>query len=250
LAKNLPFLKFFPGDWLQNANLRRCSHAAKGVWIDMLCLMHQSEERGVLVTAGKPWSDGDIAAALGGDPNVTLVCLHELLDKGVARRDKREAVYSGRMVRDESKRTKCAEAGKKGGGNPTFGGDSKGGRKGANKGGPKDKSPEAQTSERESEDSLRGPPREPDRLRQAVIAAFALNPVTPNDWSRLGKSMKEYRAKGVKPEEVAGALLRYRQAWPNITASPDALINHWDKFGPGAAPLRPAKTPDALKGRW
>ena len=32
----LPAFQFYPGDWRKDPNLCRCSHAAKGVWIDMI----------------------------------------------------------------------------------------------------------------------------------------------------------------------------------------------------------------------
>lgn len=55
-----PSLQFYPGDWQRNPKLRRCSHAEKGVWIDVMCLMHDSEEYGVL-----RWPLADIAQAVG-----------------------------------------------------------------------------------------------------------------------------------------------------------------------------------------
>ena len=56
----LPAFQFYPGDWRKDPNLCRCSHAAKGVWIDMICLMHETEERGVLSTNGIPWTEDDM----------------------------------------------------------------------------------------------------------------------------------------------------------------------------------------------
>lgn len=120
-----PAFQFYVGDWLKDPNLRRCSHAAKGVWIDALCLMFESEERGVLATANLPWSDDEVAQAIGGDRTVTLACMSELTLKGVMHRDTRGALYSKRMVRDEHKRQACSEAGKRGG-NPTLKGNPKG----------------------------------------------------------------------------------------------------------------------------
>lgn len=140
----LPAFQFYPGDWLKDANLRRCSHAAKGVWIDMLCLMFEADERGVLATNGVAWSDEDIACAIGGDTTTTISAIQELTFKGVAKRRSNGAVYSKRMVADENKRQLCSAAGKKGGGNPnltqkdpTFKGQPKGGSKGESKGGSK-----------------------------------------------------------------------------------------------------------------
>ncbi|WP_374419390.1 hypothetical protein [Chromobacterium sp.] len=55
-----PSFQFYPADWLGNSNLRRCTHAEKGVWMDVLCLMHDSEEYGIL-----RWSLKEIAQAVG-----------------------------------------------------------------------------------------------------------------------------------------------------------------------------------------
>ena len=35
-----PSFQFYPEDWLANANLRRCTHEEKGIWIDVMCLLH------------------------------------------------------------------------------------------------------------------------------------------------------------------------------------------------------------------
>src|SRR5260364_174577 len=43
-----PSFQFYPADWQANSNLRRCTHAEKGVWISVMCLMHDSEEYGIL----------------------------------------------------------------------------------------------------------------------------------------------------------------------------------------------------------
>lgn len=69
-----PSFQFYPGDWLGNSNLRRCTHAEKGVWIDVMCLMHDSEEYGVL-----RWSLKEIASAVG----CKLADLKSLITKGV-----------------------------------------------------------------------------------------------------------------------------------------------------------------------
>lgn len=111
----LPSFQFYPGDWMKDPNLRRCSRAARGMWVDMLCLMFECEDRGVLSTGGEPWSDEDIAAAAGGDISEGLSCIAELLRKGVAHRNQSGAIFSKRMVRDEQIRTERAKAGQKGG---------------------------------------------------------------------------------------------------------------------------------------
>ena len=73
-----PAFQFYPGDWKRNANLRRCSPAARGAWIDVLCLMHDSDEYGVL-----RWPLKEIANAAG----ISMKLLRELVDKSVLKGD-------------------------------------------------------------------------------------------------------------------------------------------------------------------
>jgi hypothetical protein len=133
MSSRLPWFKFYPSDWLTDPELNACSPGARAFWIDALCLLHEMREVGVFKTNGISWTDHKIAAAVRGDTTCNLVFLRELLDAGVAVRAADGSVFSRRMVRDESKRAKCSEAGKRGGGSPTF----KGQPKGENKGAPK-----------------------------------------------------------------------------------------------------------------
>lgn len=69
-----PSFQFYPADWRNNAKLRRCSEAARGAWMDVLCVLHDSDEYGVC-----RWPLADIARAAG----VPLKLLKELSSKGV-----------------------------------------------------------------------------------------------------------------------------------------------------------------------
>lgn len=48
MPAKLPFLKFFPADWVTDPNLSMCSASTRGIWIDMICAMHQSDRSGTL----------------------------------------------------------------------------------------------------------------------------------------------------------------------------------------------------------
>jgi hypothetical protein len=69
-----PSFQFYPADWLSNLNLKRCTHAEKGVWMDLLCLFHDSDEYGVL-----RWSLKEIAKVIGCRP----IILKNLIQHGV-----------------------------------------------------------------------------------------------------------------------------------------------------------------------
>lgn len=69
-----PSLQFYPADWRSNSNLRRRSWAARGAWIEVICLMHDSDEYGIL-----RWPLDEIALAAGCPTDL----LRELAAKGV-----------------------------------------------------------------------------------------------------------------------------------------------------------------------
>ncbi len=119
-----PSFQFYPADWRNNGNLRRCTWEARGVWVEVMGLLHDSDEYGLL-----RWPLKEIAQALGAP----MRAVQELVSKGVfkgADRGQCEAFvytprsgrkdgspvllvaaqegpvwYSSRMVRDEYVRT-------------------------------------------------------------------------------------------------------------------------------------------------
>ena len=112
----LPWFKFYPGDWMKDPNLRRCSLAARGILTDIMCLMFEAKPRGVLQNCdGSPWSNADISRACGSDTRSTSKAISELESKGVLSRNERNCLYSRRLIRDEETRSVRAEAGSKGG---------------------------------------------------------------------------------------------------------------------------------------
>jgi hypothetical protein len=114
-----PFMKFFPRDWMGDDRLRLCSLPARGLWIDMLCLMHSAPRRGYLQTAtGSPLPLEQLARSTGCSTEEVTRLVSELKAAGVPDCTEHGVIYSRRMVREESKREKCSQAGKQGGGNP------------------------------------------------------------------------------------------------------------------------------------
>lgn len=69
-----PSFQFYHGDWRSNAKLRRLSHGLRGIWLEVMCLMADDDEFGLL-----RWPLEDIAAAVP----CKLAELRELIAKGV-----------------------------------------------------------------------------------------------------------------------------------------------------------------------
>jgi hypothetical protein len=80
-----PAIQFYIGDWMKDPALRSVSVAARGLWIDLLCIMHESPRRGYLENAkGEPLSPLQISRMTGVHHNKVRSLLAELIEGGVA----------------------------------------------------------------------------------------------------------------------------------------------------------------------
>ncbi len=43
-----PSFQFYPADWQSNIKLRRCNFNLKGIWLEVMCLLHDSDKYGLL----------------------------------------------------------------------------------------------------------------------------------------------------------------------------------------------------------
>lgn len=114
-----PWLKFYPSDWRADPALRMCSLAARGLWMEMLCLMHEATPRGHLLVNGRAITSAQLASLVGMDAGSVDVLLSELEQAGVFSRKKNDVIFSRRMEKDENKSRKSRENGKMGG-NPSL----------------------------------------------------------------------------------------------------------------------------------
>ncbi len=110
----LPYMKFFVDDWLCDEKLRACSSAARGLWIDVLCLMFKNDRRGFLQLDGKPVSPVQLARMTGRTAEEVSQQLAELIDAGVPSTSATGDLFSRRMVRDERISEVRAKAGLEG----------------------------------------------------------------------------------------------------------------------------------------
>jgi hypothetical protein len=131
VAGKLPWFKFYADKWISDERLGACSIGAQGLWIRLLCLMHKNSRRGFLQQEnGQPLSYAQLARLTGCATDEVAHLLRELISAGAASVSSSGVVFSRLMEREENKRRLCSEAGKKGGGSPTFKGQPKGDSKG------------------------------------------------------------------------------------------------------------------------
>lgn len=109
-----PSFQFYPADWQKDPALSACSLEAKGLWITILCIGHQSEEYGFLILNGAPMRTDQLSRMAGESQRLVTKLLSELETAGVFSRDDRGAIYSRRMVKDERTRNARADGGKLG----------------------------------------------------------------------------------------------------------------------------------------
>ena len=69
-----PSFQFYPADYRNNSKLRRCSPAARGAWLDVMCVLHDQDEYGVC-----RWPLAELAQAAG----VPVKLVRELSTKDV-----------------------------------------------------------------------------------------------------------------------------------------------------------------------
>jgi len=105
-VSKLPAFMFYPGDWRKDPILQRLPLAARGLLIELLCLMWENVPRGILETNGVPWTEKEILDSVSSPESLrkkrrTLAVL--LLNSALTRAEN-GAIYSRRMVRDEAKR--------------------------------------------------------------------------------------------------------------------------------------------------
>lgn len=110
-----PAFQFYPADWRNDAGLKLCSLSARGLWIEMICIMHASEPYGHLCAAGRPLDARDLAKLVGEAEKDVKRWLDELVKNNVCSTGD-EGIYSRRMVRDEAIRDKRAAGGEAGSG--------------------------------------------------------------------------------------------------------------------------------------
>lgn len=116
MTETVPWVKWNFDKWRGDEGLRMCSLAARGLWIDLLSVMHGCDPYGHLAIKGRAPSNRQIASLVGmtSEKEVGELLL-ELEDNGVLSRTDDGIIYSRRLVRDNASRQKGKAYGSMGG---------------------------------------------------------------------------------------------------------------------------------------
>lgn len=100
--------------------MQSMSREAKADWLEIICIMHDSPERGVLLMPnGRPMSDAELGRNLGLTLAQTRKSITTILESGTGFRREDGALFNKRMVKDEALRKVRTAAGSLGG-NPNL----------------------------------------------------------------------------------------------------------------------------------
>jgi hypothetical protein len=106
--------KFWWQDWTLELGFKRCSRAARGLWMDMLAAAALADPPGYM-----PLPDDELWKLSPGPPEEVPDLLTELENANIFSRDKRGRIYSRRLIRDRELTRLGIETGKMGG-NPSL----------------------------------------------------------------------------------------------------------------------------------
>ena len=112
---NRPAIQFYVDDWLSEPALRCCSLAARGLWMDMLCIMWKANKRGLLLTNGKIMHNKALAKMAGSEEAEVRALLDELESNEIYSKLDDGTIYNRRMYRQWNISRIRKEAGRRGG---------------------------------------------------------------------------------------------------------------------------------------
>lgn len=105
-----PWMKFYPRDWRGDQALRAVSIAARGFWMECLCIMHEAKPYGHLLLNGEKVEGDTLARMTGTSTEEATALLAELTKAGVLSVTGKGVVFSRRMTKDHSRSTKGRKA--------------------------------------------------------------------------------------------------------------------------------------------
>lgn len=113
-----PAQQWYWDDWFSAFDVRLCSLAARGLWIDMLGIMFKAEIRGTLTVNGKQINSKTLAKIIGGKKGDVDKYLKELENNDVFSRLEDGTVICRRMFNESGRKDEISrirrEVGKKG----------------------------------------------------------------------------------------------------------------------------------------
>jgi hypothetical protein len=204
-----PSFQFYPSDWLRDAKLRLVSVSARGLWIDLLCWMHDLQPYGHLALNGEAIPDEKAAVMCGVPLPVYRRLVAELLAADVAARSPTGALYSRRMDRDAQTRIARGIAGHMG------------------------QQARQQLTQQFAEDEKEEEESHTSSTPDGFDAAWAIYPKRPNNSKERARKAWEARIReGCDPNAILEGLRRYAGYCRRQRTDPQYIKQASTFFGP------------------
>jgi hypothetical protein len=250
----LPFLQFYPSDYL--VDTRVLSLAARGAWVDMICVLHASSTRGTSTLPARGWarimgaSEEDFQSALAeieemkvGDVirecngNVSVTC-RRMMNESITREQTRLRVQNHRKKHGNKAGNESGNADVTGNKSEVISQKSEAKKDIASV-------PDASSTGQTDLAGLIPPPpmpppkpsktQKPKHERNAIKDALAVcgggDPaqVVPSAWSGIQKALTDIMAvcPDVTVEEIVRRSLNYRTHMDSVPLTPFALAKNW-----------------------
>jgi hypothetical protein len=107
-----PHIQFYTGDWLKDPELSMCSPATRGIWIDMICAIHELQNGGKLVA-----NPQQLSRLCRCSEQESISAINEIRSSRTADVSEQDGVWtiiSRRIRKSHEIASKRAEAGSKG----------------------------------------------------------------------------------------------------------------------------------------
>jgi hypothetical protein len=259
----LPAFQFYPGDWRKDPAVQSLDYTERGIWVELLCLMHESNQPGKLMIGGQPYPEDRLARLLGLSPEVMSKVISTLITLGVASRcPETGALTCLRMIRDRETIKKRADCGKlggnpnfqKGAANPYYSGDKQKDNQDHKQRHKQKITPSSSSSVSSSEDlgtafaarelaleieptdkpakpakTTKPRPRNPEIDALVALDGSDPNGATSAAFAAAGTALRDI--KQVSPDVTAAEINRrasnYRERFRDAAISPMALAKHW-----------------------
>lgn len=115
MTEEVAWVKWHFAKWRGDPALRMCSLATRGLWADLLAVMHECSPYGHLIIGECAPSARRVAMLVGASEKQVASCVAELIKNRVCGVTKEGVIFSRRMVRDKENRDEGRKNGSKGG---------------------------------------------------------------------------------------------------------------------------------------
>jgi hypothetical protein len=241
-------MKFYPRDWRGDQSLRAVSVAARGLWMECLCIMHEARPYGHLVLNGVP-VEGDTLARMTGVPvDEVSALMAELRQAGVLSVTGKGVVFSRRMTKDHARAQKGRKAANRRWAQVSGDVEQSEAPNRSPSGSPTTQKPEARQQNSSSLRSERAPPgfdafwsAYPHKVGKADAAKAFAKAVKRTDLDTLMAGLKRYAAKTDDRPWCNPSTWLNQDRWTDQPAAPVA------RAGPAPQQGRPPQMADIFK---